>query len=42
VANFQTARYCAVEIIKSKSRLNGTVRGSQHNLSKQFGRLKEI
>jgi len=34
VANFQAEGYCAVEIIKLKSRLKGIVRGSQHNLSK--------
>jgi len=40
VANFQAEGYCAVELIKLKSRLNGIVRGSQQNLSKRFGRLR--
>ena len=40
VANFQAAGYCAVEIIKLKSSLNGVVGGWQDNLSKRFGRLR--
>ena len=40
MANFQVEGNCTVEIIKLKSRLNGIVRGSQHNLSKRLGRLR--